>query len=39
MGEHLNLGHTLFVVAASPQPILLSFFHFSPLLCFSDSVK
>lgn len=39
MGEHLDLGHTVFVVAASPQPILLYFFYSSPLLCFSDSVK
>lgn len=40
MGEHLDLGHTLFVVAASLQTILLSVFHSSPsLLCFSGSVK
>lgn len=26
MGEHLDLGHTLFVVVALPQPIPLSFF-------------
>lgn len=39
MGEHLDLGHSLFVVAALFEPILLSFFHSSPLLCFSDSVK
>lgn len=40
MGELLNLGHTLFVVAVLLQPILLSFFSLSsPLPCFSDSVK
>lgn len=40
MGEHLDLGHNLFVVAASLQTILLSVFHSSPsLLCFSGSVK
>ncbi|KAF3694069.1 hypothetical protein EXN66_Car009745 [Channa argus] len=39
MGEHLDLGHILFVVAALPQPVPLSCFHSSLLLCFSASVK
>lgn len=38
MGEHLDLGHALFVVAALLSPFY-SFFHFSLLLCFSNSVK
>lgn len=34
MGVHLDLGHTLFVVAPLPP-----FFHSSLVLCFSNSVK
>ena len=37
MGEHLDLGHTLFVVVALPQPFPLPFL--SSLFCFSGSVK
>lgn len=32
MGEHLDLGHTLFVVAALPQSILVFFFHLTAAL-------